>query len=318
LRPHIIRHLSLYSFVTTWLTIVVISVLGCLFIRGTAASPGLYRSRGLKASLLMYRVKKMNQIQRLWTWTITGQYLRALAGLRFTRLGASECDLMTNLVPEVATANARVFWSNGCFTNMLDQSAEFLTLRQLNMPANYFSSNNSVAEHGHFPTNFLLGVSTPASDIRFRRQMQSRPDEPITVAGNPPVRFASADFDAENEARKPPSLRLFLARVFLNDIFSIGILPSAPVLVYVLSYILLSRMSVKPLVSALAALILTEFVLVLSCAVIKKLLVGAEWGIAHSAPFWSWRHFSYFFAQDCFFAWCRLPLGFATGLFCQT
>jgi hypothetical protein len=60
-------------------------------------------------------------------------------------------------------------------------------------------------------------------------------------------------------------------------------------------------------------LILTEAILVLCSAATKKLLVGSKWGSAHSAPFWSWRHFTYFFAQDCFFAWCRIPLGFAAG-----
>ena len=41
--------------------------------------------------------------------------------------------------------------------------------------------------------------------------------------------------------------------------------------------------------------------------------MGSTWGRDHSAPFWSWRHFTYFFAQDCFFAWCRRPLGFLAG-----
>ena len=153
----------------------------------------------------MYRMNEMNGIQRQWTWTITGQYLRALAGVRFPRLGASECDLMFNLVPELATADSQVFWSNGCFTNMLDYGAEHLKLRQLDMPRNFFSGNNSVAEYGQFPSNFLLGVSTPASDIQFRRQMRSRLGEPITVAGNPPVKFASASFEAENETHRLPA-----------------------------------------------------------------------------------------------------------------
>ena len=129
----------------------------------------------------MYRMHTMNRIQRQWTWTITGQYLRALAGMRFPRLGASECDLMFNLVPELATADAQVFWSNGCFTNMLDYGAEHFKLRQLDMPQNFFSGNNCVAEYGQFPSNFLLGVSTPGNDIQFRRQMRSRLGEPITV-----------------------------------------------------------------------------------------------------------------------------------------
>ena len=45
---------------------------------------------------------------------------------------------------------------------------------------------------------------------------------------------------------------------------------------------------------------------------VKKILVG-RWGSDHSTSFWSWRHFTYFFAQDCFFAWCRMPLGLTAG-----
>jgi hypothetical protein len=311
--PEIVWHMGLYAFITTWVTVVLVSVWVCLFLRCTATSPGLYSSRGVKGALLMYRLKKMNQIQRLWTWTITGQYLRALAGLHFPRLGASECDLMFNLVPELASADSLVFWSHGCFTNMLDYGAEHLKLRQLDMPANFFSSNNCVAESGHFPTNFLLGVSTPGNDIQFRRQMRSRLGKPITVAGNPPVRFASADFEAENKAQRLPSLPLFLTRVFLNDILSIGILPLAGVLVYIVLYTILLRLGGQPVVSAFSALILTEVILVVFCAAIKKLLVGSKWGSDHSTSFWSLRHFTYFFAQDCFFAWCRIPLGILAG-----
>jgi len=309
----IVWHMGLYAFVTTWVTVVLISVLVCLFLRFTAFSPGVYSSRGLKGSLLLYRLKKMNQVQRQWTWTITGQYLRALAGVSFPRLGASECDVMFNLVPELVSADSQVFWSNGCFTNMLDYGAGHIELRQLDMPHNFFSGNNCVAESGQFPTNFLLGVSTLGNDIQFRRQMQSRPGEPITVAGNPPVKFASADFEAENEAHRKPGFSLFLARVFLNDIFSIGILGIANVLVYVVLYTMLLRLGGHLLASALIALVLAELILVVSCAVIKKILVGSKWGSAHSTPFWSWRHFSYFFAQDCFFAWCRIPLGILAG-----
>jgi non-ribosomal peptide synthetase-like protein len=309
----IVWHMGLYAFITTWVTVVLISVLGCLFLRCTAASPGLYPSRGVKAALLLYRLKKMNQIQRLWTWTITGQYLRALAGLRFPRLGASECDVMLNLVPELASADSLVFWSHGCFTNMLDYGAEHLKLRPLDMPANFFASNNCVAESGHFPTNFLLGVSTPGSDIRFRRQMRSRLGEPITVAGNPPVRFASADFEAENAAQRLPSFPLFLGRVFLNDVFGMGVLPLAGALVYVVLFTVLQRLGGHPVVSALLALILAEVFLVASCAAFKKVLVGRRWGSDHSTGFWSWRHLTYFFAQDCFFAWCREAMTFLAG-----
>jgi len=309
----IVWHMGLYAFITTWVTVVLISVLVCLFLRCTAATPGLYSSRSLKGFFLLYKLKKMNQIQGQWTWTITGQYLRALAGMRFPRLGASECDLMSNLVPELTSADSQVFWSNGCFTNMLDYGAEHIKLRQLDMPRNFFSGNNCVAEYGQFPSNFLLGVSTLGNDIQFRRQMRSRLGEPITVAGNPPVKFASAHFETENEAQILPSLPLFMARVFLNDIFSIGILRIANILVYVILYTSLLRLGGHLIVSAFIALILAEFILVVFCAAIKKLLVGSKWGSGHSTPFWSWQHFSYFFAQDCFFTWCKRPLRMAAG-----
>jgi acetyltransferase-like isoleucine patch superfamily enzyme len=312
-RFELVWQIALYAFVTTWITIVVISVLTCLFLRCTAAAPGLYPTRGLRGALILYRVKRMNQIQRLWTWTLTGQYLRALAGVRFSRVGASECDLMVNLVPELASADAQVFWSNGSFTNMLDHGARFLKLGQLDMPANFFASNYCVAESGQLPANFLLGVSTPGSDIRFRRQMRTRLGAPITVAGNPPVKFGSADFEAENRARELPGFSLFLGRVALNDVFSIGLLPIAEVLAFAVVYSLLLRSFGHPVASALAALVLGEGVLVGAAVLVKKIVVGGNWGQGHAAPFWSWRHFSYFFAQDCFFAWCRRPLGILAG-----
>jgi non-ribosomal peptide synthetase-like protein len=309
----ILWHMALYSFITTWVTIILTSVLSCLFLRCTASSPGLYPSRGLKGALLMYRVKKMNQVQRLWNWTITGQYLRALSGVHYTRLGASECDVMFNLVPELASADSQVFWAHGCFTNMLDYGAEHLKLGQLDMPGNFFSSNNSVVESGHFPANFLLGVSTPGNDIQFRRQMRSRLGEPITVAGNPPVKFASTDFDEENEVHNLPSFPLFMGRVLLNDILSIGLLRIFEVLVYVVLYTILLRQGGHPVFCALIALILSETSLAFSCVAIKKVLVGSEWGTDHSTPFWSWRHFIYFFVQDCSFAWLKIPFAASAG-----
>ena len=305
----IIGYLTLYTFITVWFTIVVTSLLDCLFIRYTAASPGLYSTRGLSGALVMYRMRKLNNIQVLWTWTITGQYLRALAGMHFTRLGASECDVMFNLVPEFATADAQVFWSHGCFTNMLDYGAEHLTLRHLDMPRNFFSGNNCVAECGQLPTNFLLGVSTPCSDIDFRRQMRSRLGEPSAVAGNPPLKFASAE--AEND--QLPTFPLFLIRVFLNDFFSIGMLRVTDGLIFTILYICSLRMGFGPLIGALLALLLTEVHLILLSVAIKKALVGRDWGVNHATPFWSLRHFAYFFAQDCFFVWCQIPLNFCAG-----
>jgi non-ribosomal peptide synthetase-like protein len=309
----IVWHLTLYSFIVSWVTIVVTSLLGCLFIRWTAFSPGLYPSRGLRGALLMYRMKRLNGIQRLWTWTITGQYLRALAGMHFPRFGASECDVMFNLVPEAAAADSQVFLSNGCFTNMLDYGAEHFKLRRLDMPRNFFGGNNCVAECGDFPSNFLLGVSTPGNDIQFRRQMRSRLGEPITVAGNPPVKFASASFEAENETHRLPDFPLFLTRVFLFDFLSIGMLPITEMIVFPVLYVCLLRLGGPPIASALIALILVEISLVLFSVAIKKTLIGSEWGVNHSTPFWSWRHFAYFFAQDCFFVWCRSPLMSGAG-----
>jgi non-ribosomal peptide synthetase-like protein len=311
--PEIIWHLGLYTFTTTWVTIVLISFLGCLFLRVTAASAGLRSSQGLSGAILLYRIMRFNQLQRLWTWTITGQYLRALAGLRFTRVGGSECDLMYNLVPEMAAADAQVFWSHGGFSNMLDYGAEHMVLRPVEMPKNFFAGNNCVVEFGKLPTNFLLGVSTPANEIRFRRQMRSRPAEPTTVAGNPPVRFASADFETENEAQTLPGFGLFFGRILLNDIFSIGLLPTAEVLVFAVFTTILLRLGQQPVISALVALILAEITLVVSSLAVKKILVGKTWGSAHTAPFWSWRHFTYFFAQDCFFAWCKRTLAITAG-----
>src|SRR4030095_1126394 len=202
---------------------------------------------------------------------------------------------------------------NGSFTNMLDCGAEHLQLRRLDMPRNFFSGNNCVAEHGQFPSNFLLGVSSPGSEIQFRRQMRSRPGESITVAGNPPVKFFSASFEEENQSQARPSFPLFLTRVFLNDLFSIGMLPVAEVLAFMLLYISLLRLELDSISSAFIALVFTEVTLVLLCGAIKRFLVGSKWGTDHRTPFWSWKHFAYFFAQDCFFVWCRTPLALCAG-----
>jgi hypothetical protein len=195
---------------------------------------------------------------------------------------------------------------------MFDYGAEHIKLRRLDMPRNFFSGNNCVAEHGNLPSNFLLGVSTPGSDIQFRRQMRSRLGESFSVAGNPPVRFASASFEAENEASKPPGFGIFLSRVFLFDFFSIGILRVAEGLLFTILFICLLRWNVHPALAAIAGLIVIEATLVAGCVLLKKCLVG-EWGADSQTPFWSWRHFAYFFTQDCFFIWCRGPLGFCAG-----
>jgi len=260
----------------------------------------------------MYRMNKLNTIQRQWTWTITGQYLRAIAGVRFPRVGASECDVMFNLVPETASADSQVFWSSGSFTNMLDYGAGHFTLRRLDMPRNFFTGNNCVAEYGQFPENFLLGVSTPCSEIQYRRQMWSRPADPITVAGNPPMEFPSTSLAAQKETHTRPSFRLFLTRILMNDVIGVGLQPITEGIIFAILYLSFSEVGLNPILSALAALLLTEVGLVLLCVSVKKLLVG-KWGKNHSTPFWSLRHFAYFFAQDCFFVWCREPLRFFAG-----
>jgi hypothetical protein len=166
-----------------------------------------------------------------------------------------------------------------------------------------------VAEYGQLPTNFVLGVSTPCSEIDFRRQMRSRLGEPITVAGNPPLKFASA----EPEERQLPAFPLFLTRVLLNDFFGIGMLRVTEGLIFATLYICWLRMGFGPLIGALLALLLTEANLVLLSVATKKVLVGSGWGANHTTRFWSLRHFAYFFAQDCFTAWCQGPLYICAG-----
>jgi hypothetical protein len=143
--------------------------------------------------------------------------------------------------------------------------------------------------------------------------MRSRLGRPITVAGNPPVKFGSASIEGETESRRLPPFALFLLRIFLFDLFGISILPIIEGLIFTILYICSLRCGGQSIASAVIALVLTEASLVLFCVAIKKSLVGNKWGLDDSTPFWSWRHFTYFFAQDCFFVWCRGPLGFCAG-----
>ncbi len=73
------------------------------------------------------------------------------------------------------------------------------------------------------------------------------------------------------------------------------------------------RLGIDTVAGAFIGLLITEIIAVLLCVTMKKGLVGSEWGADHSTPFWSWRHFAYFLAQDCFFVWCRGPLAFCAG-----
>ena len=146
---------------------------------------------------------------------------------------------------------------------MLDCGAEHFKLRQLDMPKNFFSGNDCVAEHGNFPDNFLLGVSTPGSDIQFRRQMRSRLSEPLTVAGNPPLKFASASFESENNAHTSPGFPIFLARVLLNDLVSIGVRQVPGLVIFAILYIYLLQLAWHPIAFAAISLVLTEVTMVL-------------------------------------------------------
>ena len=125
--------------------------------------------------------------------------------------------------------------------------------------------------------------------------------------------FASASFEAQNKTPGLPDFPLFLTRVFLNDFVSVGIVPITEALIFVILYASLLRLSGHSIVSAAIAVILAEVSLVLLSVAIKTFLVGREWGADHSTPFWSWRHFAYFWAQDCFFLWCRASLWFCAG-----
>ena len=101
------------------------------------------------------------------------------------------------------------------------------------------------------------------------------------------------------------------------DFFSIGILPLTEGIIFAILYTCLLRLGGHPIASAAIALILVELNLVLFSVAIKKSLVGSEWGIDHSTTFWSWQHFAFFFAQDCFLVWCRMPLAFSAGTILQ-
>ena len=68
----------------------------------------------------MFRMNEMNRIQRQWTWTVTGQYLRALAGMRFPawvpRNAMSCSTLSRSLLPPTPRCSGPM----DAFTNMLD------------------------------------------------------------------------------------------------------------------------------------------------------------------------------------------------------
>jgi len=126
------------------------------------------------------------------------------------------------------------------------------------------------------------------------------------------MRLANLPVGARSNAYDLPSFGLFLTRVLLFDFFSVGTLRITEGLVFTILFIGMLRLGIYSIASAMIALLLAAVVLMLFCIVIKRLLVD-EWGSDNATPFWSWRHFAYFFVQDCFFIWCRKPLGLCGG-----
>jgi non-ribosomal peptide synthetase-like protein len=304
---------AVLGFAAAWVTLVLTSVLSCLFLRLTRTHPRMLAASSLAGALVLYRQRKMDQIQRLWSWSITGQYLRSLAGIRYSRTGASECDSMFNLLPELVSADAQAFWAQGCFSNVVEQDQGLLLLRTTDQGPNFFVGNNAVIERGTLPDNLLVGVSTPASDIRFRRQVRTRENRALIVGGNPPLQFGEASTGTETLYDRLPNVGLFLARVLLNDVLRVALLPSAVVLFVALITTAMVFCGFSEPLSAVLAVVLAETVVVIFAIVVKLLLVGSRWGRDHQTHFWSLRHFVYFFAQDCFLSWCSGPLRILEG-----
>jgi serine acetyltransferase len=289
-----------------WLGVLTSSLILCTFLRLTPTPPGWTRAASFRGTLARYRQTKMNQIQQMWGWSLTGQYLRALAGVKFSRVGASECDELVNLLPEHLHADANVFIAQGCFCNVLDEHGAFLLTRPVQMPAGFFASNNAMVEPGPIPGNLLLGVSTPLGPHLYRPQYSDRPDTKRVLAGNPPLEMGATDPQSA-PAHPVPSLGIFLARFLLNDLGSVGIIPGITLFLATGLLVSLNMMGFSNVGAALITSIVVPLSMPLLALLVKLTLVGNHWGRHNSAPFWSVRHFTYFLAQDCFF---RLMTGF--------
>ena len=298
----LIGTLLLTSVIGVWISLALSSLLACLFIRLTASTPGLIAGTSARGILLRYRQQKMNQIQRLWTWTLLGQYFRAIAGVRFEQVGATECDVMVNTVPEALSTAADVFMAQGCRTNSLDEEGDLLTLRPLRLGRGAFIGNNSVAESGDLPHHLLLGVSTPIGDDSYRQQLRTRAGPPLVVAGNPPLSFAQTG-DSDTGAEQKPGWGLFMLRVTIGDLLGVALTPAMPFILVSVLLVATSRLGLGELSSAILSLLTAPWILALMALSVQKILVARGWGRHHATPFWSVRHFTYFFAQDCFFRW---------------
>jgi serine acetyltransferase len=248
----------------------------------------------------------MNQVQQMWGWSLTGQYLRAWAGVKFSRVGASECDALINLLPEHLSADANVFIAQGCYCNVLDEHGAFLLTRPMTMPAGFFASNNAMVEPGPVPGNMLLGVSTPLGPHLYRQQYSNRHDPRRVISGNPPLEMGGIH-PLSPPAHPSPSLGIFLARFVLNDMASVGIIPGVTIFLATCLLVTLNLYGFSNIAAALLASAIVPICLPIFALVIKVLLVGNRWGQQNTAAFWSVRHFTYFLAQDCFF---RLMAGF--------
>jgi serine acetyltransferase len=289
-----------------WLGVLTSSLILCTFLRLTPTPPGWTRAASFRGTLARYRQTKMNQVQQMWGWSLTGQYLRALAGVKFSRVGASECDELVNLLPEHLHADANVFIAQGCFCNVLDEHGAFLLTRPVQMPAGFFASNNAMVEPGPIPGNLLLGVSTPLGPHLYRPQYSDRPDTKRVLAGNPPLEMGATDPQSA-PAHPVPSLGIFLTRFLLNDLGSVGIIPGITLFLATGLLVSLNTMGFSNVGAALITSIVVPLSMPLLALLVKLILVGNHWGRHNSAPFWSVRHFTYFLAQDCFF---RLMTGF--------
>ena len=289
-----------------WLGVLTSSLILCMFLRFTPTPPGWTRAASLRGTLARYRQAKMNQVQQMWGWSLTGQYLRALAGVKFSQVGASECDELVNLLPEHLYADANVFIAQGCFCNVLDEHGAFLLIQPIKMPAGFFGSNNAMVEPGPVPGNLLVGVSTPLGPHLYRPQYTDRPDTKRVLAGNPPLEIGAPDPQSP-PVHPAPSLGIFLARFLLNDLASVGIIPGITVFLATGLLVSLNIMGFSNVGAALITSVVVPLSLPLLALLVKLALVGNHWGRQSSAPFWSVRHFTYFLAQDCFF---RLMTGF--------
>ena len=289
-----------------WLGVLASSLILCTFLRLTPTPPGWIAASSLTGTLARFRQTKMNQVQQMWGWSLTGQYLRAWAGIKFSRVGASECDALINLLPEQLSADANVFIAQGCYCNVLDEHGAFLLTRPMTMPAGFFASNNAMIEPGPVPGNMLLGVSTPLGPHLYRQQYSNRHDPRRVISGNPPLEMGGMN-PLSPPAHPSPSLGIFLARFVLNDVASVGIIPGVTIFLATCLLVTLNLYGFSNIAAALLASAIVPICLPLFALAIKVLLVGNRWGQQNTAAFWSMRHFTYFLAQDCFF---RLMAGF--------